>query len=193
YDPLERSLEVAEEAARLDPFSTMAKRALYTASLVAGDVDTFRRVSQQALDYAPNNPELLADFGNKLAITGGDWDGGARYLHRALGLNPDPPPWYFLIPALRAIVAADYDEALRWTKRMNTPDWFVYQMIRAIAFSGLKNVEATREALLQLRNFAIDNEDDGEKRMRELNLNASLKQALIDGLEGAYRLDHLIN
>lgn len=193
YDPLERSMAMAEEAVKLDPFSIMAKRALYTANLAAGNLDTFMRVGRQAIEQSPHDPLLLADFGNKLATGAGDWDEGINYLHRALGLNPDPAPWYFLTPAFRAILTSDYDRALRWTERMNTPNWFPYHMVRAIAFSELKDIPATRDALQQLRKFAIDDIDDGRDRLLELQFEPDLRLSLIDGLEGAFQLGDLVN
>ena len=193
YDPLERSMAMAEKAVKLDPFSIMAKRALFGAYLAAGNLDAFKRIGRQAIEQSPYDPLLLADFGNKLAAGAGDWEEGISYLHRALGLNPDPAPWYFLTPAFRAILMDDYDRALRWTERMNTPDWFPYHLIRAIGFSKLRDIPATRDALQKLENFAIDDVDDSRERLIELQLASDLRLSLIAGLEGAYQLGELVN
>lgn len=187
YDALERSSQAAERAVKLDPFSTLAKQALFTVKLFKGDLDGFEEVGRQALGLSPNNPELLADFGGKLALFAAKWEPGLNYARRALSLNADPAPWYFVVFGYRAILDEDDEQALKWAERMNSPMWLHYQVIRLISFARLKNKEKVRETITAMEKIGIKSVDDAIRRMEKwgghkslrLVLNAQLKAAFI--------------
>lgn len=156
YDPFKRALTDANKAVSLDPFSTLAKRALYSANLVNGNIAEFIRIGKKAIELNPNDPELLADFGNKLAIGVGVWEEGIHYSKKALRLNPSAPPSYFLGLALRAITNKQYDEVISWTDRMSAKDWPLCNIARAIAFSQLKNLPATQTSFNAMNTKSVE-------------------------------------
>ncbi len=186
YDPLKRSLAAAERANEIDPFSTLAKQALFTAKMMTGDMEGFEEVGSQAIGLAPNNPELLADFGNKLALFSGKWDKGLKLTRQALRLNSDPAPWYFVGLAYRAIIDEDYQQALEWTKRMNSPDWLHYQLIRTISFAGLRDKASLRDAIDDFVTIGVNGVKDAERKIDKWAGHDTLRALLKTRVRAAY-------
>lgn len=188
YDPIERSLAAALRAVELDPFSTLAKQALFTVKLFKKDIEGFERVGNEAVGLAPNNPELLGDFGGKLALFAAKWHKGLNYSKLALKLNGDPAPWYFVAHGYKAVVDKDYQKGLKWAERMNAPKWFHYHLIRVISFAGLKDVSQLREAIGAFKEVGVNNQQDAIRRIESWGAHKSLLLILKTRLRSAYKL-----
>ncbi|MFK5978208.1 MAG: hypothetical protein QM488_04915 [Rhizobiaceae bacterium] len=183
YFPLERALEVANIAVKLDPFSTLSKRALYSALLFNGYIPEFVRVGRSALRLNPNDPELLSDFGTKLAIDAGLWKEGIRYSKKALQLNANPASSYFVVFALKAISEKKYAEALGWSERMQTKSEPLYNMVRTIAHAQLKNLP---EAQTGLKALNVVSAESAKKFVRRYRMFKPLETLLIQDLQSAF-------
>ena len=187
YDPLKRSLAAAERAVKLDPFSTLAKQALFTAKLVAGDYKGFEQIGRQAIGLAPNNPELLADYGGKLALFVGKWDKGLKYARLALTLNSDPAPWYYVSVGYKAVMDEDYGMVLEWARKMNAPKWFHYHVLRVIGFAGLKDKQNLRSAIKDFRKIGVRSPVDAARRIDSWGGNEALRKVLKLRIRQAYQ------
>lgn len=188
YDPLQRSKKAASLAVKLDPFSTLAKQALFTAELYSHNYAEFIRIGRSAISFSPNNPELLADFGNKLAIDAGEWEKGLKYSTKALTLNADPAPWYYMSVAYRAIVDGDYQSALQWSQRIHTPGWFPYHVIRAVGFSGSGDPLRTRAELDQLAALGFGDAATCNKQIANLQVHPALESVLTELMSSAFQV-----
>ncbi|VAV97688.1 Adenylate cyclase [hydrothermal vent metagenome] len=186
YEPLKRSLATAKRANEIDPFSTLAKQALFTASMYAGDLEVSEKVGRQAIELAPNNPELLADVGNKLALFAGKWDRGLKFTEKALRLNSDPAPWYFTGLAYRNIVEEDYQQALKWAKRINAPGWLHFHLIRLISFAGLNDKVRLRAAVAGFEKIGVRSADDAVQRIEMWAVQETLRELLKAKVKAAY-------
>lgn len=184
YDPLKRAYSIAKKAVKLDQFSTLAKQALFTSALFVGRVEEFIQIGRAALKQYPNNPELLADFGAKIAMGAGQWDEGTAYSTKALQLNSFPSRWYFIGPAHRAVFMGDYQLALRWMERVAAPDWFTYNMLRAICFSQLGNGPAAKKSISALGTGDMS---ATSARIKTLHLFKPLELLLIKRMREAFK------
>lgn len=185
YNPLERALAEASKATELDQFSILSKRALYTTNLFNGNIAEFKQIGREAIRVNPNNPELLSDFGNRMAINAGQWEEGLKYSKKALELIPNPPPSYFIIFALRAISKGDnFQEVLTWTDRINATDWPFFHMIRAIAYSKMKNLAETQTSL-ELLN--IKSAKQASIVIRGYRMHKPLETQILQQLDDAFK------
>ena len=185
YDPLKRALAEASIAAGLDKFSILAKRALYTTLLFNGDLEEFSRIGHDAVRVNPNNPELLSDFGHRLAVNAGKWEEGIDFSKKALSLNPNPPPSYFIALALQAISKGEnYWEVLQWTERMNSTDFPFFYMITAIAHSELKHLAAAQASLAAL---GIQSATMATQTVRKYRMHKPFETLIIQRLNDAYK------
>lgn len=183
YDPLKRALEVAIKAVKLDQFSTLSKRSLYTALLFNGNIPEFVRIGRAAIKLNPNDPELLSDFGTKMAIDAGLWKEGMRYSRKALQLNANPTSSYFITFALLAISEKKYAEALGWSDRMQMKSWPLYNIVRAIAQAQLKNLPETQKSLKALNITSVGS---ASKILRGYRMFKPLEILLIRELKAAF-------
>ncbi|MBL4891070.1 MAG: hypothetical protein JKX91_04450 [Rhizobiaceae bacterium] len=184
YVPLIRALEVATKAVKLDQFSTLSKRALYTALLFNGNIPEFVRIGRSAIKLNPNDPELLSDFGKKLAIDAGLWGEGMRYSKKALLLNANPTSSYFVAFALKAISEKKYAEALGWSERMQEKTWPLYNIVTAIAHAQLKNLPETQTKLKALNMNSLGK---AAEIIRGYRMFKPLETLLIQELQAAFK------
>lgn len=183
YDPLKRALEVATKAVKLDQFSTLSKRALYTTLLFNDNIPEFVRIGRSAIKLNPNDPELLSDFGAKMAIDAGLWKEGMRYSKKALRLNANPTPSYFIAFALKAISKKKYAEAIGWSERKPTKNWPLFNMVKAIAHAQLKNLPEAQASLAALNMKSAEAAGD---IVRGYRMFKPLETLLIQELRAAF-------
>lgn len=186
YDPVKRALKTAQHAVRLDKFSTLSKQALFAATLYDGNVEGFIRIGEEAIGLSPNNPGLLADFGMKLSLNAGRWEEGARYSQKALRLNSEPSPWYFLSAALGAINDEDFQKALDWNDQMNAPDWIISNLIKVVALARLKDLQQTQDALKVIKNMGISDVKLAARRIKGLRFHPEFESFMIYHLRSAF-------
>ncbi|MFK5978830.1 MAG: hypothetical protein QM488_08095 [Rhizobiaceae bacterium] len=186
YDPVKRALKTAQHAVKLDKFSTLSKQALFSATLYDGDVEGFIQIGKEAVLFSPNNPDLLADFGMKLSLNAGLWEEGAQYSKKALQLNSEPSSWYFLSSALGAINNEDFQKALDWNDQMNSPDWNISNLIKVVAFAGLKDLQMTQGALKVVKSMGINDAKQAAKWIKGFHFYPEFEAFMIYQLRSAF-------
>lgn len=178
YDPMERALDHASQAFKLNPLSTLAAQSLFTVRGQIGDAEKFRQIGQKALRNSPNNPELLADFGNKLALNIGEWKAGTELTQRAIKINPDAPGWYFIALAFNAYRNGNYAESIEWSDKMNIPDFFLYQIVRLAAFYRLGNQNGVKFHIQELSRLGYDSLDETLRYLADSRLSGDVMDKL---------------
>jgi adenylate cyclase len=92
YDALDRALEMAEEAVRLDSASQLAHGHLALVHLFRGEYERGKSEGRKAIDLNPNNAEWLGIIGLFL-VQQEDFEHGLPMARKAIELTPLPPPW----------------------------------------------------------------------------------------------------
>lgn len=184
YRPLDKALETAQRAVALAATDARSYEALYAVYYYRGDMEAFRRTGADARRLNPNNPEIMADFGNKLVAMGA-YDEGAALIRKAVALNPAHPGWYNIGLVLDAYRRRALDEALTAADRMNLPlhyrSWMFFSMIYGEMGEKAKAMAAVEELLKLQPDFALNVRSD----MKKWGYRPELIEQCIDGLKKA--------
>ncbi|MGX5735853.1 adenylate cyclase [Bosea thiooxidans] len=178
--PVERARDAAQRAVRLDPQNVRALQALMTVLFFSKEPAEALRVGGQALTLNPNDAELLAEFGSRVAQAG-DWKRGAALIEEALTRNPGHSDYYVGLLALAAYMQGDDERAVELIRRANLQRFSIYQFVAALIFtrSGMEAEAAqSRREFLKLRpNFF----DDFDGELSKRNFNARDRAILVWG------------
>ena len=122
YDSLDRALEVAERAVRLDPENQVSQGALAMTYLLRGERERGRAAAYKAIELNQNNALWLGLLGTWLSV-GGDFERGVPMVEKALVLNPNPPPWIRMPLFLESYYDGRYEDALAEALLVETEDY----------------------------------------------------------------------
>ena len=183
-DPRDRATEAAQRAVSLAPTDALSYQALYAADYYRGDIEGFKRAGAEALKLNPNNPDIAADYGAKLAISGA-WDEGLPLVRRAMDLNPAHPGWYHTALVLDAYRRGDYQDALANVERMNMPGHYRVWVYFAMIYGQMGDRLKARGALETLATLDPDFGLNAREDMAKWGYTPSLIDACIKGLEMA--------
>jgi TolB-like protein len=144
YDSLDRALEAAERAVKLEPANQVSQGALALASLLRGDQERGRVAAERAVELNPNNALWLGLLGSWLSVRG-EFEVAVPLARKALSLNPHPPPWLRMPIFLEQYHAGSYEAALATAQMINTAD-FRSPLFLAAAYGQLgRSDDAQRE------------------------------------------------
>jgi adenylate cyclase len=148
-DALERALEAARKAVKLDPLDALSYHALFLAQFARGDVKAFRAAANRAIKLNPNHVDILADYGLHLTLCD-DWAAGRLFLKAALALNPEPPDWYWFPFFIWHFEHGELDAALDMALRAQNERFFWTHGMHALAFAALGMREQASAAVSRL-------------------------------------------
>lgn len=132
-----RSLQYAERAVQVNTTNAMAYSQLALAQFFNGNDAAAEDAIERALRMSPNNTEILANAA-WLYASWGDDELSSALSDKAITLNPSHPPWYWLGPALRALVSGRGADALRFAQLYRQEDSLHarYVMAAALRLNG---------------------------------------------------------
>jgi TolB-like protein len=165
---MEQAFATAKHAVDLKPKSTLALQALAAVTYYRGEYADAERIQRQALALNPNDPEILAQLGWRLAVRG-RWDEGLGYLGRAIDRTISPPGWYYTLFAVHDYVHGDFAEAAAAADRAKA-------MCCGIGWS-----------LVAITQAALGNRDEASKALEEMAAQSSL---IARDPAAAYRMHH---
>ncbi|QFI69069.1 hypothetical protein [Sinorhizobium alkalisoli] len=143
--PLDLAIAAARRAVELDPQNVRGLQAEMLALFLRGDVDTALKIGERALALNPNDPELSAEYGLRLALSG-EWARGCHLVAEAVGRNPGPLGYFEASLALCAYMQQDYAAAEQWIRAADVQANPLYHFITAAILGQLvKTEEAARE------------------------------------------------
>ena len=106
------AVEAAKRAVALDASNYRAHWSLGSALRLSGDVEAAALRYERAFDLNPNDPDLLADWGELLRDTGKIEEAIVQLTH-AMRLNPNYPDWYLNVLTTAYFLAGRYEDAVR--------------------------------------------------------------------------------
>ncbi len=127
---LERARETARRAMDIDGENLHANLALASVQYFSGD--DFREVAERVLMAWPENSEAQAYLG-VMYLLSGETSRGSALVANAIEWTPEPPSGYLASSALVALRERQYDDALAFALRIDSPDWPLGQLILAAA------------------------------------------------------------
>ncbi len=182
---LDRALEMAEEAVRLDTANQVAHGALALVLFLRGDYERARIEADRTVELNPNN-ELWLNLMGLYLIQQEDFERGVRMVRKSMQINPNPPGW------IRTAFFHDdyhhgrYEEALAELKEIDLGDDFRLPLFFAATYGQLGRQEEATTALDELRSQW--GKPVGEIRRELIERHAyspELTDWLMEGLERA--------
>lgn len=158
---IQRSIEAARRAIRLDPENVRALQALMMALFFSQKPAEALDIGERAVALNPNDTELLAEFGIRLGQVG-SWARGTALLEQALARNPGHTDFYNGALALHAYMQRDYRRAEALISQVNLEKFPLYHFIAAIIYAQLDMKPETaeeRDQFLRMRPRFFDNWD----------------------------------
>ncbi|WP_375778745.1 hypothetical protein ACE103_06375 [Bradyrhizobium sp. ma5] len=181
-----KALAAADRAVNLQPNNSLAVKALAAVYHFTGRYAESDRLSRQAIDLNPNDPDVFAQFGWRLAIRG-NFAEGVPMLQRAIRRTINPPGWYFHMIAIDHLFRREYEEMLSVGEKAALRDSGFSQLLIAVANGELGHRDATQAALekmLQYKPLA----DDPAGFLRRNGAADQVVDALMAGLHKAQTL-----
>jgi len=110
-----------------------------------GEVDTALTIGARALEMNPNDTELSAEYGLRLALSG-QWERGCALVTDAVLRNTGPIGYFETSLALCSYMQQDYAAAERWIKAADVHTNPLYHFIIAAILGQLDRIdEAAKE------------------------------------------------
>jgi TolB-like protein len=137
---LDSAANAAGRAVALEPENVRGLEAEMLAYFFRGETATALQIGGRALKINPNDTELSAEYGFRLAVSG-NWSEGSQLIANALVRNPGPQGYYEMILAFCKYMQNDYVAADRWIKTAEMQEYsnFHYHFVAAAIAGQLGN------------------------------------------------------
>lgn len=164
---VERALAAARRAVELDARNVRALQALMTALFFNHQLTESTEVGDRALALNPNDTELIAEFGTRLAL-GGQWQRGAALLQDALARNPGASGYYHAMLAFSAYMLEDDETAVTEIRQASLDALPLFHLLAAAIYAQNDMMAEARhegqEFLSKHPTFLPNIDDELEKR-----------------------------
>ncbi|HET7335621.1 MAG TPA: hypothetical protein VFI93_10925 [Rhizomicrobium sp.] len=174
----------AGKAVQLLPQDAFAHEALATVHFRRGEYADFETSAKRGLALNPDNPLLLADFGNKYFYIG-QYQKGLGMVKRALAMSPAAPSWYHTIEFLEAYRTGKYKRARDLLEKLGPINGVRTAVYRVMTLGQLGGVPMAAGALKEL--IAIDPQftDHAAYYFARWQMDVPVTQACVEGLRKA--------
>lgn len=179
-----RAREAAEQAVNLDQANVRALQALMIVLFYSKEPEIALKIGERALALNPNDTEMLAEFGSRLAQFG-ERKRGLSMIEEAIERNPNHTRYYTAILAQNYYMSGDNDRALYWIKRADMKRFSNYHFVAALIFARAnmkQEAKASASEFLKMRPRFFDNLE-AELAMR--NYGAADRRIIIEGARQA--------
>lgn len=183
-DLVEKGMQYARQAIRLDPHSHFGYQVLALGHQILKQPEEMMRAAETCLALNPH--ETISRGGMALCYASAGLFGEAMaYFEEAIKLNPFYPWWFNVIPFLCYYHDRAYEEALKYAKRMNKPTTFWDPMLRAAALGQLGRTAECPPVLEALRHLDPDISRNARTYLTALLLSSEMTEHLVEGLKKA--------
>jgi DNA-binding SARP family transcriptional activator/Tfp pilus assembly protein PilF len=153
---MDRALELAINAARLEPDDAVARFALGRVHLARGEYDRSIQNLRIAIELNPGMAQAHCGLGDSMAYSG-QLDDAIGCFEEAVRISPsDPYRWAFLSYGATAFLfKGDFEAAVKWASRAESVPNSHYwpSAIRASALAHLGEMEKAGEAITHLKKL----------------------------------------
>jgi len=149
FDPVQRALELANNAIKLEPLASEGYLALSVAHWFDHNVEGSLGAAKQGLALNPNNTILIAELGIRYALLA-RWEESKAMLDKLFALNPRAPSGYRRGRFLYAYMHGDYKTALTEMMSAEMPLNIYDYVFRAMAHAQLGDSENAKAAVSEI-------------------------------------------
>jgi adenylate cyclase len=181
---LDRALQAAQRGADIAPDGALALRSLLLVHFFRGEVEEAMAAGDRAVALNPNNAEVLAEYGMRLALMG-RWERGISLIDEAIARNPAHPGWYHTAPALNFYRQGRYAEALEEARQIDAPGWVHNHTVLAMIYGQLGQEEEARAAARRILELDPDFEENAWYELQLRNFPEQMAEQMAEGLRKA--------
>jgi TolB-like protein len=176
---LERARETARRAMDINGENLHANLALASSQYFSGA--DFHEVAERVLAEWPENAEAEAFLGAMFLLSG-ETERGRALVANAIKWTPNVPSGYYASSALGALREGQYDEALAFALRMDSPDWPLGYVIMASAGALGGRADLAKRA----REHLVELEPSFATKLPELLRRWRVEPVLAEELERGF-------
>ena len=180
---LGQALDFASKAVAIDRENVVALRALSAVQYHLGNFDESERIQRQALALNPNDPDMMAQLGWRLALRG-HWEEALANSERAIARTINPPGWYYDTTTIHLLLKGRYREMLASAQHSAAGDYTGVSLL-AIAHGALGNHAAAQQALATMAEEAPAYNRDPAAVWRRFHPLDSILDVIMAGLRKA--------
>jgi adenylate cyclase len=180
----DRARQAAERAVELDRTNARALQALMTVLFFSRLPDAALEIGTKALALNPNDTEILAELGSRIAQAG-DWKRGAAMMEDALARNPSQANYYMGLVALAYYMMGNDQLAVEWIRRTDLPKFSFYHLVAALIFARAGFEKECAESVAQFLKMRPRFFDNFEAELAMRNFTASDRKKLTEGARRA--------
>jgi len=181
---LDRALETARHAIRLDATNQQAYYALALTYFGRKEYDSFFVAAERAIELNPNNARVLGGLGIHIAYAG-QWERGVALCEKALALNPARPWWIHLPASLDHYRKVEYEQALAQAQKISVLSHTLVHVALAASYGQLGRPAEGRAALDDLAELGLRSPDQVADELRRFLASEELVLHLLEGLHKA--------
>jgi len=152
---LDLAMDAARRAVELDAQNVRGLQAEMLTHYFRGEVETALTVGARALAINPNDTELSAEYGFRLALSG-DWNPGCKLISDAVAQNPGLLGYFEAALAVCSYMKGDYAGAERWSRSADLSANPIFHLILLATLGKLGKAEEARRELHWLESNAPD-------------------------------------
>jgi TolB-like protein/cytochrome c-type biogenesis protein CcmH/NrfG len=142
HELLDRALELADQAVRLDSYDARGFSEVGFVQLYRKEHDASTAAYDRARMLNPNDADLLAEMGDALASCGRPQE-AVELLNKAMRLNPYYPDWYLWNLGGAYYQVHDYEKAIATVRKMHNPT--EGRRVLAASYAQLGQMEEARK------------------------------------------------
>ncbi|GEO17603.1 adenylate cyclase [Microvirga aerophila] len=181
---IQRAIDAARRAIRLDPENVRALQALMVALFFARQPTEALTVGERAVALNPNDTELLAEFATRLGQAGA-WERATTLLEQALARNPGHSDYYNGNLAVHAYIRHDYRRAEELIRQVSLEKFPLYHFVAAIIHAQLYMKPETAEARTRFVQMRPDFFPNWDLEMAKRNLQPEDAAHIAEGARKA--------
>lgn len=110
---------------------------------------------------------------------------GLALIDEGVRASPNPRGWYFIAYALDGMRNGEYDEAMRWALRLDSPDWFMVPMIVASTAGLTGQFDIATRASQQLLELHPSFPQSARQELQKWLFQEELLERFLSGLRAA--------
>jgi adenylate cyclase len=181
--PLIQAETSARKAIEHDPKCQHAYWSLVQVHFHNRETTACRECLEKVLELNPNATFFVGGAGWQLALIG-DWERGLGILQDAMDLSSNLPGWFYLAPYQNCYRQGDFEGALAYAIRFNTPTLAWDQVLRAAAYQRMGDSKSAGRAVSELLGRNSNFEDRATAYIRSYvyldDLAEDIYQALLE-------------
>jgi adenylate cyclase len=148
------------------------------------DLVGFRAAGERAITLNPNDPDLLAHYGERLVYMG-EWGRGLALVTKAIALNPEYPGWYLYSVIYYHYQTRDYQRAWSEAQRQEVSRDVWWLLFRAMILGQLGRSEEAQPMIEEALRLKPDVRERLWEMARIWNVPDPQIEHMADGLRKA--------